>query len=107
MTVAYGPSEPHPPCTVCAKPSSEHGTYPTCATHPYTPDAKCRHVLGAACVGAECQGGCVRARAAVSRSLDDAPSLIGVGTERIEAPTATHGAPHLYGVDDAPPQGEK
>jgi hypothetical protein len=53
---------PRPPCTVCAKPASEHGSYPTCATHPYTADGTCQYVLGAACVGAECKGGCVRAR---------------------------------------------
>ena len=68
VTVVYGSSEPRQPCTVCAKPLSEHGSYPTCATHPYTADGTCQHVLGAACVGAECNGGCVRA----SRATGDA-----------------------------------
>jgi len=31
-----------------------------------------------------------------------APSMIGVGTERIEPPQVTHGAPHLYGVLGTP-----
>lgn len=61
-TVVCGPSELHPPCAVCAKPPSEHGSYPTCATHPYTADGTCQYVLGAACFGAECMGGCVCAR---------------------------------------------
>jgi hypothetical protein len=49
------------PCTVCSKPYTEHGSFPTCASHPYTPDENCQHVIGARCVGAECKGGCVRA----------------------------------------------
>jgi hypothetical protein len=55
--------EPGRPCTVCAKPRAEHGTYPTCASHPYTADGTCQFVMGAACVGAECVQGCVRGRA--------------------------------------------
>lgn len=52
----------HVPCRVCGKLGSLHGSYPTCATHPYTPDENCRHVLGARCLGAECNTkGCVRA----------------------------------------------
>lgn len=62
VQVVCGSSEPRPPCTVCAKPASEHGSYPTCATHPYTADENCQHIIGARCVGAECQNGCVRAR---------------------------------------------
>jgi hypothetical protein len=50
-----------PPCTVCGTPYDKHGSYPTCASHPYTPDGNCQHVIGAACVGAECKNGCVRA----------------------------------------------
>jgi hypothetical protein len=61
-TVTFGDNTPKPPCTVCGAPFEKHGSYPTCATHPYTPDATCQHVLGAACVGAECATGCVRAR---------------------------------------------
>lgn len=57
-----GASEQRPPCTVCGKSHAEHGSYPTCATHPYTPDGTCQHVVGAACVGAECRNGCVRGR---------------------------------------------
>jgi hypothetical protein len=61
-TVVFGSSEPLPPCTVCGKPRAQHGSYPTCATHPYTADGTCQHVRGAACVGAECRNGCVRAK---------------------------------------------
>jgi hypothetical protein len=61
VSVGYYPSE-RPPCTVCAKSASEHGSYPTCATHPYTGDGNCQYVVGAACVGAECIQGCVRGR---------------------------------------------
>ncbi len=32
-----------PPCTVCGKPFAEHGSYPTCASHAYTPDG---HAIG-------------------------------------------------------------
>jgi hypothetical protein len=62
VTVAYGPAVPRPPCTVCGTPAEKHGTYPTCATHPYTGSDQCGHVIGARCVGAECRNGCVRAR---------------------------------------------
>jgi hypothetical protein len=59
-----------PPCTVCGKPYAEHGTFPTCATHPYTSNGKCGHVgiyaggtfTGVPCAGAECKNGCVAAR---------------------------------------------
>lgn len=58
-------------CAVCGKPYGEHGTYPTCATHPYTADDRCGHVgtyaggifTGATCPGSECKNGCVRAAA--------------------------------------------
>lgn len=50
------------PCTVCGVPYDKHGSFPTCATHPYTANGKCQHIIGAACVGTECQGGCVRAQ---------------------------------------------
>lgn len=61
-----------PPCTVCGKQASEHGTYPTCATHPYSPDGRCGHVgtfadgrfTGVPCAGAECKNGCVAVRGA-------------------------------------------
>lgn len=60
----------HPPCTVCGTAYDKHGTFPTCASHPYTADGKCGHVgtlvgsvfTGAPCAGAECSAGCVRAR---------------------------------------------
>jgi len=58
--VTFGPTPPKGPCTVCGKPRAEHGTYPTCATHPFTDDGSCKYVLGARCVGAECINGCVR-----------------------------------------------
>lgn len=51
-----------PPCTVCGTAYEKHGSYPTCASHPYTPDGNCQHVPGALCVGAECRNGCVRGR---------------------------------------------
>ena len=51
-----------PPCTVCGKAFKDHGSYPTCATHAYTPDAHCQTVLGTTCAGAECANGCVRTR---------------------------------------------
>lgn len=62
VTVAFAATVPRPACMVCGKPYAEHGSFPTCASHPYTPDGNCQHVIGAACVGAECKGGCVRAR---------------------------------------------
>lgn len=57
------------PCTVCGVLPFNHGSYPTCSTHPYTPDGKCRAVLGAACVGSECANGCVRNRASAPAAL--------------------------------------
>lgn len=56
------PAAPAPkgPCMVCGKPLSEHGSYPTCATHPFTDDDNCKYMLGARCLGAECMNGCVR-----------------------------------------------
>lgn len=57
------------PCTVCGKPYMEHGTYPTCATHPYSADGRCGAVgtlergqfIGVDCAGAQCVNGCARA----------------------------------------------
>jgi hypothetical protein len=63
VVVTFGPTPPKGPCTVCTKPYSEHGTYPTCATHPYTNDGTCQYVIGARCIGAECVNGCVRGSA--------------------------------------------
>lgn len=65
--------QPRAPCTVCGMPYERHGTYPTCASHPYTADGKCQHVgalvgsvfTGAPCAGVECRSGCVRGRGAV------------------------------------------
>lgn len=56
------PNKPDTACTVCGVMREKHGSYPTCASHPYTPDQNCQTVLGATCVGAECRNGCVRAR---------------------------------------------
>lgn len=61
--------QPRPPCTVCGTPWEKHGSYPTCASHPYSPDGRCGHVgifadgrfTGAPCAGAECKNGCVGA----------------------------------------------
>jgi hypothetical protein len=58
-----------PCCTVCDKPHAEHGSFPTCASHPYSPDGTCGHIgtfangkfTGASCAGVECRNGCVRA----------------------------------------------
>ncbi len=50
-----------PPCTVCGTLEARHGIFPTCASHPYTPDANCRHVIGGKCFGAECKNGCALA----------------------------------------------
>lgn len=65
-------------CTVCGKPESQHGTYPTCATHPLTADGRCGAAgtmvvpggkfVGEPCPGAECVNGCVRAKATGSGS---------------------------------------
>lgn len=60
--LATYPQQLLPPCTVCGTPHDKHGSFPTCASHPYTPDENCQHVIGARCVGAECQDGCVRAK---------------------------------------------
>lgn len=65
----WGQSAERQPCTVCGKPYAEHGTYPTCASHPYSQDGRCGHIgtfadgkfTGAPCAGAECRNGCVRA----------------------------------------------
>jgi hypothetical protein len=61
LGVVCGSPEPRPPCTVCGTPHDKHGSFPTCASHPYTADGNCQHVIGARCVGAECKVGCVRA----------------------------------------------
>lgn len=58
-----------PPCTVCGTPYEKHGSYPACASHPYTADGTCQHVgalvagvfCGAPCPGAACKNGCARA----------------------------------------------
>lgn len=60
--VTVGPVAQKPPCTVCGKPWEQHGSYPTCATHPYTPGSNCQTVAGATCLGAECAAGCFRTR---------------------------------------------
>lgn len=62
VTVVCGSPAPKPACTVCGTAYEKHGSYPTCASHPYTPDDNCQHVIGARCVGAECRNGCVRGR---------------------------------------------
>jgi hypothetical protein len=56
-------------CAVCGKSHFEHGSYPTCATHPYTADSTCGAVgtvaagkfTGLPCPGPACVNGCVRA----------------------------------------------
>jgi hypothetical protein len=35
-TVTFGPVPPKGPCMVCGKAIEQHGSYPTCADHPYT-----------------------------------------------------------------------
>lgn len=35
VTVVYGSPVQRPPCTVCGTPYEKHGSYPTCASHPY------------------------------------------------------------------------
>lgn len=55
--LVYGP---RPACLVCGTPHEKHGSYPTCASHPYTPDGSCQHVIGAKCAGEECRNGCVQ-----------------------------------------------
>jgi hypothetical protein len=81
VSVGYCPSE-RPPCRVCGKPASEHGSYPTCATHPYTSDGRCQYVIGAACVGAECRQGCVRGRTATTGQDEKEPIAAGGAAER-------------------------
>jgi hypothetical protein len=66
------------PCTVCGVSPYKHGSYPTCASHPYTADGKCQHVgalvgsvfTGAPCAGAECKNGCVRAARGVNAPVE-------------------------------------
>lgn len=61
-------------CAVCGKSHFEHGSYPTCATHPYTADNSCGAVgtltagvfTGLPCPGPACVNGCVNATRAVS-----------------------------------------
>lgn len=63
-----------PTCTVCGTANEKHGTYPTCASHPYTADAHCGAVgtvyrgqfTGLPCPGTECANGCVRAALAAA-----------------------------------------
>jgi hypothetical protein len=69
-----------PPCTVCGTAYEKHGSYPTCASHPYSPDGRCGHVgifadgrfTGVPCAGAECRNGCARA-AGVNPCDNDQP----------------------------------
>lgn len=68
VTVALASGQPRPPCTVCGTAEERHGSFPTCAAHPYTPDGNCGYVVGAACVGAECKARCVRASGGMDRS---------------------------------------
>jgi hypothetical protein len=57
------------PCMVCAKLPAAHGSYPTCATHPYSADGRCGHAgvlvagafVGHACPGPACVNGCTLA----------------------------------------------
>jgi hypothetical protein len=74
VAVTFGPAAPQGPCTVCAKPHAQHGTYPTCATHPYTNNGMCQYVVGARCVGAECVNGCVRGRGIAGARTDGGTS---------------------------------
>lgn len=58
-----------PDCYVCGTPHDKHGSFPTCASHPYSGDGLCGAVgqlvrgkfVGLPCRGAECKSGCVRA----------------------------------------------
>jgi hypothetical protein len=67
--MVVGTAATRPPCTVCGAAYEKHGSYPTCASHPYSPDGRCGHVgifadgrfTGAPCAGAECRNGCARA----------------------------------------------
>jgi hypothetical protein len=88
VTVTFGSEPPKGPCTVCGKPSAEHGSYPTCASHPYTSDGTCQYVLGATCVGAECVNGCVGGRG-IARQLD--PNKMQLC--RVDPPEYTNGQP--------------
>jgi hypothetical protein len=66
-------------CVVCGKPHAEHGSYPTCATHPHTGDGRCGAVgtfshgvfTGLPCPGAECINGCAR-RATLAKATGSA-----------------------------------
>lgn len=67
--MVVGTAATRPPCTVCGTAYEKHGSYPTCASHPYSPDGRCGHVgifadgrfTGVPCTGAECRNGCARA----------------------------------------------
>lgn len=69
-----------PPCTVCGKLYADHGSYPTCASHPYTADGTCQYVgtyaggtfTGVRCAGAECTNGCVAALGVPGKGGSDA-----------------------------------
>jgi hypothetical protein len=61
VVMASWQSESRPPCAVCSTPAEKHGSYPDCATHPYTRDNTCQYVIGARCAGAGCVNGCVHA----------------------------------------------
>jgi hypothetical protein len=81
--VTFGPTAPKGPCTVCGKPFDEHGSYPTCASHPYTADGTCQHVHGATCVGAECRDGCVRGRGIAGVQPSVAPDAAAILRELV------------------------
>ena len=99
VVVAVNPALDQGPCTVCGTPYERHGSYPTCASHPYTADEKCQHVgtlvgsvfTGAPCAGAECKNGCVRALGvpapAATRWCPECRSAGVVGIEQDICPT--------------------
>lgn len=78
-----------PLCFVCDKQHSDHGSYPTCATHPYSPDGRCGHVgtfadgrfTGLSCIGAECRNGCARARGVPASEKVQLPEKARAGIE--------------------------
>jgi hypothetical protein len=78
VVAGFAPAAPKPSCTVCGTAYEKHGSYPTCASHPYSPDGRCGHVgtfadgrfTGVSCAGAECRNGCACADG-VKEPLED------------------------------------
>lgn len=90
--MVVGTTAPRPPCTVCGTAYEKHGSYPACASHPYSPDGRCGHVgtfadgrfTGVPCAGAECRNGCARSAGVMASEPKQEPVALVIVREGAE-----------------------